>query len=216
MPVIIVGPYTFRSKKELGEFEKETMAHLDYTDSLRATASEDVFAFYVALVHRHPEVSRKLEKGLADLKIVRSKRDYHAKELQIIHHDGDWSSISRNTCVTQRADTDHGRLRAAMRTAIDGQTTTYRARHSRCERCDVSTPSGEVDHILPFETLVSNFCAGRSDIPTEFSKMPLTNQVCFASPGFSAEWQQYHLDNATLRYLCQTCHKNRSAWEAKT
>ena len=193
------------------------MASLSFTESLRVSESEDVFAFYFDLVHRHPDAARKLAGGVSDFKVVPSERDSRAKELQIIHTDGTCSSISRNTCVTQRKETAHGLLRAAMRTAIEDQITMYRALHTCCERCGASTISDEVDHILPFETLASDFCAGRSDVPTEFAKMPVTNQHYLTSTGvFSAEWQQYHRAHSTLRLLCNPCHKSRSTWDPQT
>ena len=218
MPVVTVGSRSFPSKKVLEEFEQSTMASISFTESLKASTSSDIFAFYFDLVHRHPDAPRKLAAGIADFKVVPTERDPRAKELQIIHTDGTCSSISRKTCISQRTETSHGLLRAAMRTAIEDQIDQFRTLHSECQRCGEGAISGDVDHILPFEQLASNFCQHRADIPTEFTKKYGTNQHCFtaASVAFSTEWQHYHRENATLRLLCKPCHMSRSAWETKT
>jgi hypothetical protein len=215
MPTFTVGPYSFSTKKELKAFEMDTMTGLSLTESLRASASGEVFAFYFDLVHRHPEADRKLAGGISDFRIVPPERDSRAKELQIIHNDGTCSSISRGKCVTQLKETSHGLLRAALRTAIENQIREFRALHVCCARC--GTASGDIDHILTFSRLADEFCTGRDDIPSEFTKVTGTNQHCFLTEeGFSAEWQQYHRTNATLRRLCKPCHTTRSVWDPQT
>jgi hypothetical protein len=213
MPSFTVGPHTFKTKSELQAFEKTTMESLPLTESLKHSASSEIFDFYYAFVHRHPDAPRKLAGGIADFKIVPSERNPATKELQIIHPDGTCSSISRITCVTQRGETNHALLRGAMRTAIEDQIRTYRDCHGFCEMCNAV--ADDIDHILPFAQLMQQFCDGRTDIPISFSKRSGTNQHCFkeCNNAFETEWQSYHRANASLRALCKSCHTSRSSWD---
>jgi hypothetical protein len=215
MPEIAVGPFSFKSKAALEIFEKDTMARIPFTDSLRGCVSHDIFAFYYELVQRHPDAHRKLIGGINDFKVVPSVRDMHSKELQIIHLDGISSSISRKKCVTQRAETFHACLRGAFRSAVDEQIREYGLSNHVCAHCGANAETGDIDHILPFTILVRTFCEGRSDIPTLIGKKEETNQYCFtdADSAFSIAWQTYHRDHATLRRLCKSCHVRRGEWE---
>ena len=188
------------------------MTGLPFTNSLKASASTDIFQFYNDLVRRHPRAADKLAGGVSDFRIAPSARDTSAKELQVIHTDGTCSSISRKTCVHQRADTEYSQLRAAQRTAIKCQISEFRSGRMLCEHCklDASGRLGDVDHIKSFDELAREFCDKRTDLPTSFGKEAGTNQHCFLvlESAFSEEWQAYHLEHASLRLLCIPCHKS--------
>jgi hypothetical protein len=201
----------FSSKKKLEEHTRNIIKQIGITNSIKKTKPE-YYNFFLELFKRHTDYPNKT-RNMIDI-IIKQNIFGSGFELNIIRDDNSIEDISWKNCVNQRKSND---LKAAMRTAIIPQIIDFRQLSKLdCEICHKPSDNYEVDHIIHFEKLYTNFIKLQSDIPTSFNDMKDgSNRACFkpSDNKFEDDWFKYHKDNAKLRILCKHCNISRPKWD---
>ena len=89
---------------------------------------------------------------------------------------------------------------------IDNMNKKEKAK-MKCKICKEKHCKFHIDHIIKFRDLKTNFLKLNSNVPDiindlKFGGMKFKNE----DDEFVKEWKAYHLNNAKLRVLCQTCN----------
>jgi hypothetical protein len=122
--------------------------------------------------------------------------------------------VSWVACVTQKIR-KIDQLTQSMRSAIAYQMTEYRTRHpvKKCALCECDyEPRIEVDHYpILFSTIKKMYLEQFTEID---SVVPKTFRFCQSRFCFKQEdmnwqvaWEQFHLNHARYRYLCDKCNQ---------
>lgn len=123
--------------------------------------------------------------------------------------------VSWVDCTNRYREIKHSherQLTQAMRSAIAWQMSHYRQTNGPqiCGLCG-SLDNIEVDHFPNrFAHIKKNFLASLTDTPPEsFDWNPRSGRYLFkkADSLFEQNWSDYHLSNATYRFLCSTCNQ---------
>jgi hypothetical protein len=100
-------------------------------------------------------------------------------------------------------------LSSAMRQSIKRQIGIYKKNNPNyiCILCE-STKKIEVDHIVKFVDLKNQFI-NNVKVPETFDYHPKRGYYMFKKSDhqFKKQWQKYHLQYASYRYLCSSCNK---------
>jgi len=157
------------------------------------------------LLKQHPSCHDwKLNKPYA-FKIIKKK--YIQLHVSFFS-DKKYRIVSWVSCCNQKIRKINP-LTSAMRQAIKRQITIYKNNHNnkQCVLCQ-SLENIEVDHVVKFVTIKNNFIINHTP-PTLFDTHPKRGYYMFKKSDvkWKKEWQKYHLNMASYRYLCSTCNK---------
>jgi hypothetical protein len=218
----IDGKY-FSSKKEAGVYiREEILKKADFCKSLK-NKNEKIFLKLLKVLEQHPEKSSVI-KDVVDIDITpNSAKAYH---IEIILKGGNREGISWIDCIRSVEDiknniikdTTMNDLTDAMRNAVNDQIYNFKLSNPNkcCEICSVTesqSPKTEfhVDHHEKlFVTLKKDFLNQCNGHPTEFKKEGHFTVFRDEDNIFKTKWQEYHKNNATLRWLCAPCNLSRS------
>ena len=161
------------------------------------------------LIQKHPNYEWYQINGIKKIKITRSIMKKNI-EVSILNNNNKWIPISWLKCIyPNRKSTD--KLTSAMRLAIKDQILEYKknCKKTCCDTCN-SCIKLEVEHIVPFNKLKSDFLNNRNDIPKKFYYNNNTVQPSIYDSKFKYDWLEYHQNNAKLTILCSKC--NKKSW----
>ena len=212
---IHIGSNTFTSIPEAREYLQNIFEQAGPTESLQQLNAV-LYNEMMSLLQQHPEANLKRVHEAIDIKIFKGYKEnlYH---LKLKFPDGSEDSISYLACLTQRV-TNTSVLQDALRNAIAYQISRFKHNtpNKQCEQCKTTIASEyHVDHVQLFSDLSSRFLATKLQTPQSFDKVPdvlgiLRPQFKAEDNDFQQEWQQYHLQHASLRWLCAKCNLTRS------
>lgn len=219
---IIIGNMIFKTQKECENYTRKILTELGITDSVKEKNNE-YFNFLLLLCERHPYYSEKFEKFI-DFQIVTNALNIRGLALNLVNNDGTFTEISWKICVSGKCKTTEALFNSALRQCISNQIKNFKdiTDLSYCRECDCSliekTP--HIDHYeIQFKQLVEDFLKVNKEIiknlPNEYDKKEITFETLFKD---NDSWignlfEKYHLDNATLRVLCETCNLTRKKYK---
>ena len=101
-----------------------------------------------------------------------------------------------------------------MREAIDPQIYHFRKISINnntyfCKYCK-TIEKLHIDHILPFKDIQTSFIQNK-EVPSSFLKCPNTLRPIIKEGVFKEEWKKYHLEQAKLQVLCQSCNLSKGS-----
>lgn len=227
---IQIGRFTFETKAKATKFmqafiasRKEQMQIEEYDAFLRK--NED-FEFLYALVRRHPYSDNKIGCGIKSFEIVRTVWNNYC--LYLTRVDGSRTDFSWRECLNATPEVQS--MVKAMRKAVDYQIIEYLEtktfKGQLCCLCNKAVAE-HVDHVPPvtFEVIAGDFlkmveskpCQEQSEAPegvnlvyhkgiidTYSDDGHLGRRI--ADPIIEKEWQDYHRNQAILRFLCAFCN----------
>ena len=214
---IKIGSQTFAGLEEAKSYLQNLFVSVGPTGSLKET-NPQVFLKFVEVLQLHPEKERKRINDAVDIKIIKGYREgiWHIK---LVFEDDTEDSVSYMSCLTGKIknSTIPQKLNEALRNAVQPQIQEFKQSHpeKKCELCGtLEAQDYHVDHVKLFCTLTEEFLSFQSDIPETFGKQADSLGVmrtCFwdRHQAFSEEWQAYHKQHATLRWLCSMCNLTR-------
>jgi hypothetical protein len=220
---ITIGNRTFESQTECETYIREVLNEIGTTDSVKSKSAQH-FDFLSALCERHPDHTDKL-KNFVDFQIYTNMWSKHGLALNIVNRDDSTTEISWRICLTGTAKSTKTRFCSALRQCVSAQIQEFRARTdlSRCMLCKGSLKgkAPHIDHHEPqFAKLVEDFMELNKSItmPTEYDKKKVTFETLFRKEDveIGASFGRYHLENATLRVLCETCNLTRKRYKKET
>jgi hypothetical protein len=198
---------------------KEHIRSIANAAKLGVPLAGDDHVYLMELFPRHSLWTQKRGVGV-DWVEVREVRQYGMRPTRcfhIIRKDGSVTDISWVECVNP---TPHYRKVAAVfRHLIANQMAGYRYRQADGFGFFVSPIDGKryheseahVDHVIPFETLMSNFFAEQTAIDIadvellEHGDNDLNDELKVKELG--ERWQRYHREHAVLRLITIDQHK---------
>ena len=175
--------------------------------SLKTERNED-FLDFMELFKNHPDHDTKIQ-DVKDLSIIHNKRNSKYFEINLIKSNGIVEDISYRCCINER--NAYYNLNSALRYAIEPQIQEFRDKTRLiCSSCN-STENIQIDHIIMFKTLVSEFLKTFKDIPTDFDDNEY-NGCKFKKDDneFENKWCHFHKSNAQLQCLCLKCNLTKS------
>ena len=201
------------------KYTRSILIELGITNSVKLK-NEDYFNFLILLCKRHPYHIEKLNKFI-DFKINYSVLNKRALELNIVNNDNTYTEISWRTCVMGTDKSSKSLFYSALRQCISCQIKEFRNASdlSYCRKCNCSLNNKipNIDHHkIQFIKLVENFMELNKTIiiPIEYNKKDLTFETLFKKDDMwiGKLFESYHLQNATLRVLCETCNLTRKKY----
>jgi hypothetical protein len=221
---IILGNKTFKTQSECEKYTRTILTELGITDSVKLK-NEEYFNFLSLLCKRHPHHLQKLIK-FVDFQIYQDVLNKRGLALNIVNNDNTYTEISWRICVTGREKTSKSLFNSALRQSVSYQIKEFRDASdlSYCRECNCSLYNKNLHidhHEIQFIKLVEDFLELNKEtiiIPTEYNKKELTFETLFKD---EYDWigklfEQYHLEHATLRVLCETCNLTREKYKNKT
>jgi len=190
-----IGTKTFYTKGEAQEYLRTHFRNLWKTQTSLST--DDKLILTQLLENRSDEIHPV--KDITDFRIITSK--FNKFEIQYtLNTEGHWYTFSISRCIVGFSNSDKSKVYKLLRDSIYDQIANFRSTNpvQKCLICG-STDKIEVDHIKPtFKTIVEDFnkLAYEAHIWYGLDEHP-TDEVI-------ALFKDYHQENATYRYLCQT------------
>lgn len=221
MKPIIIGNKTFKTQTECEKYTRSILTELGITNSVK-NQNDEYFNFLILLCKRHPQHVNKLNK-FVDFQIYQDALNKRGFALTIVNNDNTYTEISWRICVTGRGKTSKSLFNSALRHCISYQIKEFRDASdlSYCRECNCSLYD-KIPHIdhneIQFIKLVEDFMELNKEtiiIPIEYNKKDITFETLFKEDD---EWigklfESYHLQNATLRVLCETCNLTRKKYK---
>lgn len=183
-------------------------------------AYPELYKQVCSMIKRHPEYNTERFSNITNIQVRLNVTNY--LEFCIVNIDG-VRSFSLKTCcrktIVTPEQSEKDKLPHAMRTAIHPQIQEFKNdRPSICEKCSRLVAALDADHQKPFtfKTLKNAFLnhEWKSSIPTKFTKSGELNNDNSQFDAFLEEdkdfedaWYKFHEENAVLRLLCKSCHK---------
>ncbi len=227
---IQIGRFTFDTKVKATKFmqrfidsRKEQMSIEEHDVLLRK--NED-FEFLYALVRRHPYSDNKIGCGIKSFEIVKTVWNNYC--LYLTRQDGSRTDFSWRECLN--ATPEDQSMVKAMRKAVDYQILEYLEiktfKGQLCCLCNKAVAE-HVDHVPPvtFEAISGQFikmmenkpCQEQSEAPGGVNRVYHKGIIDtysddghlgrrIADPIIEKEWQDYHRNQAVLRFLCAFCN----------
>ena len=227
---IQIGRFTFDTKSKATAFmqafiasRKDQMPIQEHDLFLRK--NED-FEFLHALVRRHPHSDNKIGCGINTFEIVRTV--YNNYCLYLTRKDGSRTDFSWRECLN--ATPEGQSMVKAMRRAVDLQILefleTKTVKGQLCCLCNKAVAE-HVDHVPPvtFEVIAGEFIKMIESKPSQKQSelVDRENRVHhkgiidtysddghlgrrLSDPIIEKEWQDYHRNQAVLRFLCAFCN----------
>lgn len=218
---ITIGNQTFKTQTECEKYTRKILTELDITHSVKMK-NNDYFKFLLLLCNRHPHHIDKLHKFI-DFKIDYGVLNKRGLALTIVNSDNTYTEISWRNCVSGKIKSSKTLFNSALRQCISYQIQEFRYASdlSYCNKCDCSLDDKiiHIDHDkIQFKELVENFLElnkGSINIPIEYNKKEITFETLFKDQDawIGTLFEAYHLQNATLRVLCETCNLTREKYK---
>lgn len=213
-----IGTLEFPSGKAAVDYTRTLITELGKGTSISSRDSN--FEFFVDLLNNHEDVSRKVGSGISSFGIQRNKRDPNCLETFVLRTDGSKETFSWVSCAKKQFMTPEQLLYKAFRNSIEPQIQIFRKLHQEvCSSCG-KTKHCSVDHKSPtFYQLTQIFLntPPNNPIPTTFGKRTRTNEEMFEEKdlAFREEWNSFHKTHAVLQWLCEVCHKGKTANDSR-
>jgi hypothetical protein len=213
---ITIGNQSFRSIAECERYTRSLLIETGVTTSVKQTNLE-TFEYLTKLGERHPNYEEKFQKFI-DFEIRVPIMNKKGLALFIINDDKTLTEISWIICVSGKTTSTKDLFIASLRESIHPQISYYRATTdlSYCRICNCSLVDTilHIDHYEPqFSELVDNFLQMHNDLvfPMKYDKNKITYHTKFKEQDewIGEEFAKYHLENATLRVLCESCNLKR-------
>ena len=175
--------------------------------------NKDHFNYLILLCKNHPRYDEKFN-NFEDFRIYQDLLNPRGLVLGIINKDKTWTEISWKKCIYKTAPRTN--FNSALRNCILPQILEFRYSNdlSFCRQCKNKSIVTHIDHDkTQFKTLVNDFLKLNPDIeiPSTYDKLPNTFLTVFKTEDtkIGQLFEKYHLTNATLRVLCETCNLTR-------
>ena len=175
------------------------------------TKESPYFNLILDMFERHPCLGGVLKPDA--FKLVKDNTTYRTEAFRphYLGKDGLFHSFSlMKKCVTGRSDTLWSDQCDAFRYEIQSQIDEFRKNNKGCSECHNNTKPCDIDHVIPFKDILSNFLTQNEDeeIPTEFINEGVHKR--FVDKAYREKWFDYHKHNALLTSLCIDCHKKKT------
>jgi len=220
---IIIGDKIFNTQTECENYARTILTELGITNSVKLKNAE-YFIFLSLLCKRHPHYEDKLQRFI-DFQIYRDALNKRGLALNIVNNDGSTTEISWRICVSGKCKPTKTLFNSALRQCISPQIMHFKELSdlSYCRECNC-TLIGKTPHVdhheIQFIQLVENFLKINKEtitIPTEYNKKEITFETLFANKDawIGELFKTYHLENASLRILCETCNLTREKYKCR-
>jgi hypothetical protein len=221
MTQIKIGNKIFKTQKDCEIYTRKILTELGMTNSVKIK-NEEYFNFLLLLCKRHPYYLEKLNK-FVDFQIYQDALNKRGLALNIVNNDNTYTEISWRICISGKGKSQKTLFNSALRQCISYQIKEFRDSSdlSYCRECNCSlndkTP--HIDHHeIQFIKLVENFLELNKEtivIPVEYNKKNITFETLFKDEDIwiGKLFENYHLQNATLRVLCETCNLTREKYK---
>lgn len=210
---IKISDLVFNKQKDAEDYVRDLLLQLEKDGFVDKSSIH--WPFFCELLAHHHQYDEKRGAGISKFHIGRSK--YNHIEMSLERVDGALDNVSWKKCVTGKATSVIGNLKAAMRVEIESQIESLKATFNPdkiCEICSTTLTERKdthADHIEHFDILVENFLQTNQDYPIIFDDEPITNRAMFKSSDshFAKRWYEYHQKTARLRLVHSTCNLKR-------
>ena len=204
---IEVGPFLFKTKKELTAYCREVLGHFAPGERIDDENAE----FLHCLLQRHRSYPEKIGGGIAHF-TVEENPQWGGKCFWLWRLNGTNSDFSFHECVTQSGPWQE--VMSALRRQIVCQVLDFKTAWFSTNPEGVCPLTGEfmtrgschVDHVAPltFLNLAIGFMASKKltaeQIPIS-GKGDGQSRLFISDSILANEWEQYHKQNAILRIL---------------
>lgn len=224
MKQIIIGNKIFLTQTECEKYTRSILTELGITDSVKIK-NEEYFNFLILLCKRHPRHLDKLNK-IVDFQIYQDVLNKRGLALNIVNNDNTYTEISWKKCVTGTGKSPKTLFNSALRQCISYQIKEFRDASdlSYCRECNclLDDKTLHIDHHeIQFIKLVEDFLEINKEtiiIPIEYNKKNITFETLFKEKDMwiGKLFEPYHLQNATLRVLCETCNLTREKYKKQS
>ena len=224
MKQIIIGNKIFLTQTECEKYTRSILTELGITDSVKIK-NEEYFNFLILLCKRHPRHLDKLNK-IVDFQIYQDVLNKRGLALNIVNNDNTYTEISWKKCVTGTGKSPKTLFNSALRQCISYQIKEFRDASdlSYCRECNcfLIDKTIHIDHHeIQFIKLVEDFLEINKEtiiIPIEYNKKNITFETLFKEKDMwiGKLFEPYHLQNATLRVLCETCNLTREKYKKQS
>jgi hypothetical protein len=220
MKQIRIGNKTFKTQTECEKYTRQVLNELGLTDSVKIK-SKEYFNFLLELCKRHPNYFEKTN-NLVDFQIYQDALNKRGLALNIVNHDNTFTEISWKICVSGKCKSPKTLFNSALRYCISYQIKEFKEKSdlSYCRECKCSLKykNIHIDHYeIQFIKLVEDFLELNREIiiPTKYNKRDKTFETLFKDEHkyIGKLFELYHLQNATLRVLCETCNLTREKYK---
>jgi len=221
MKQIIIGNKIFKTPTECEKYTRSLIIELGITDSVK-NKNEEYFNFFILLCKRHPHHIDKLNK-FVDFKINQNALNKRALALNIVNNDNTCTEISWRICVSGLNKSSKTLFNSALRQCISYQIKDFKDASdlSYCRECKCSLHDKilHIDHHeIQFIKLVEDFMELNKKtiiMPIQYNKKDLTFETLFKDEDIwiGKLFESYHLENATLRVLCEKCNLTREKYK---
>jgi 5-methylcytosine-specific restriction endonuclease McrA len=214
-----IGDLVFKTKKEA---ETHTRKYIKALANGRSCCEFEegtgAFASFKDLLKNHSDYKEKKGCGIQQFIIKKNKQNKNSYHMTLKRKDNTEVSFSWLHCckfLEEDLNKDNYNLSQAFRNAIYYQICNFRKSATKeCVFCGVDDEDTiyHVDHIIPFSKIKDDFLDEYvKPIPNTFDK-DLDGIVTFTDDDyeFNKIWTKYHLENAELQILCQTCNLKKS------
>lgn len=166
------------------------------------------FEYLCSIMQRQETWIEKIDKIVAFRVITKGKSKALTLQLKMSSlRTSSWLTVSwKKGTEKKRKLIDP--LISAMRNAISSQCKTWGRMNLStkiCTACKHVSGSLQVDHVISFNQLRTDFLETKHPIPTEFSRSLKGYRFVKASP-FVRDWKRFHQKNATYQWLCKSCN----------
>ena len=224
MKQIIIGNKIFLTQTECEKYTRSILTELGITDSVKIK-NEEYFNFLILLCKRHPRHLDKLNK-IVDFQIYQDVLNKRGLALNIVNNDNTYTEISWKKCVTGTGKSPKTLFNSALRQCISYQIKEFRDASdlSYCRECNclLDDKTLHIDHHeIQFIKLFEDFLEINKEtiiIPIEYNKKNITFETLFKEKDMwiGKLFEPYHLQNATLRVLCETCNLTREKYKKQS
>jgi hypothetical protein len=224
MKQIIIGNKTFKTQTECENYTRSILTELGITDSVKFK-NKEYFNFLFLLCKRHPHYFEKSNK-LVDFQIYQDALNKRGLALNIVNNDNTYTEISWRICVSGKGKSQKTLFNSALRQCISYQIKEFRDASdlSYCRECNclLYDKTLHIDHHeIQFIKLVEDFLDLNKEIitmPIEYDKKDITFETLFKDEDMwiGKLFEPYHLQNATLRVLCETCNLTRKKYNKQS
>tara|TARA_R110000803_G_scaffold210490_1_gene282438 strand:- start:52 stop:741 length:690 start_codon:yes stop_codon:yes gene_type:complete len=210
---------TFKTKAEIKLHYRKIKDKHDVKTFLKRNHTED-YNDLIELFKYHEYYEEKI-KDMMD--IVVKYNGYGTKAFYIVKLPDDEDigvfthcisqiPVSRKTTKKLKSSKEKN-LTSAMRYSIQPQINIFRNNNKEniCEFCKKKGKM-EIDHIKRFQIIQEDFLKINTlEIPSNFDDADETHQASFKDKDelFRTAFYNYHLEKASLRYLCKKCNLSR-------
>jgi len=200
----------FKTKNEAKEYLRTMMKQYLNIGQKKISKDDVNFSFLRCLLLIGWNTKNEIEYFNVDVNEI-NKSTYHLvvkfNEDEILYPVGLMKYIDNMNKKEKVENKDKG-LNDSLRKSINYQINNFReTAKMKCKICKEKHCKFHIDHIIKFRDLKTNFLKLNSNVPDiindlKFGGMKFKNE----DDEFVKEWKAYHLNNAKLRVLCQTCN----------